>query len=112
MENSSLSLVVSLLTLLGLVLSTVLPRILPRIEKRRVEAAEKSSLAEAAEKAGRTLSDAFEEIDNLKRQIQELESELRRWRNYSFRLQKQIIEDHKGTPLPFDTKPPQKRVAQ
>jgi septal ring factor EnvC (AmiA/AmiB activator) len=84
------------------------------VENRKMTAEEKSIQAETIDKQGKTLANAFDEIkelrDNLKiaqDKISELERDLRKWRNFSARLQKQIVEEFKGVPVPFDTNPPQ-----
>lgn len=84
-------------------------------ENRKMTAEEKNIQAETIHKQGKTLDDAFDEINQLredlnkaKDQITELNRDLRKWRNYAARLQRQIVEDLKGTPVPFDTDPPKK----
>lgn len=81
-------------------------------ESRKMGAEEKSIQAQTIATQGKTLADAFDEIKDLRLELEkereariELEHELKRWRNYAARLQKQIVEHFKGVPVPFDTPP-------
>lgn len=81
-------------------------------EKKKMSAEERSIQAQTIATQGRTLADAFNEIDKLRDELDaernariELERELKRYRNYVARLQKQIVEHFKGEPVPFDTPP-------
>lgn len=82
-------------------------------EIRKLQADEKSSLSDAVEGAGKTLVDAWERIEALEdwkikaaRKIEQLEDELRRWRNYAARLIKRLKEVDPHGPIPeFETDP-------
>lgn len=55
-----------------------------------------------------SMEKAWNRIDEMSEHITAMEAELRRWRNYVSKLQRQIIEEFKGTPVPFETLPPKK----
>lgn len=82
------------------------------LETRKMSAEEKSIQAQTIQTQGKTLADAFAELDELRKELEterdarlELERELKRWRSYAARLQKQIVEHFNGVPVPFDTPP-------
>ncbi|RPI95376.1 MAG: hypothetical protein EHM40_03240 [Chloroflexi bacterium] len=82
-------------------------------EIRKIQAEEKSSLSDAVEGAGKTLVEAWERIEALEswktkatQKIDQLESELRKWRNYAARLIKRLKEVDPCGPMPeFETDP-------
>ena len=85
------------------------------LEARKFQAEEKFIQAQTIESQGKSLSDAFDEIQELRVALEEerrarleLERQLKQWRNYAAKLQRQIIEDFKGIPTPFETTPPAK----
>lgn len=99
----------------ALVAPAVLAMLSHWLSLRKNRADVSSTHSQIIQVQGKSLADAFDEIQELRDELKDereareaLEKELRRWRNYSFRLQKQIIDDFKGIPVPFDTEPPSK----
>lgn len=112
--NISEGIIVVLISQLPLAIYTIwngVRRNKPEIKKLRAD--EQSALSDAVEGAGKTLIDAWKHIHELEvwkaeatTKINQLEDELRKWRNYAARLIKQIKEiDPKADPVPFETDP-------
>ncbi len=84
-----------------------------KIERNKLKAEEQSALGNAVEGAGKTLVEAWERIESLEawktkasEKIDQLEHELRMWRNYAARLIKRLREVDPCGPVPdFETEP-------